>query len=86
MYKNSLIRKIRLLSTFMTSQPEKQTISTHILPNSSRSKGNQAMEFGQLIKYNKSNIFVEKSYIKYDGKTISRPFSQKLRLSISLDQ
>ena len=27
--------------------------------NISRSKGNQTMKFGQLIEYNKSNIFVK---------------------------
>ena len=35
----------------MTSQPEKQTIEIHILPNISRNKGNQKMKFGQLIEY-----------------------------------
>ena len=34
------IRKIWLISKFMTSQPGKQTITIHILPNTSRSKGN----------------------------------------------
>ena len=44
-----------------------QKISTiHILPSISRSKGNQAMKFGQLIKYNVKNIFLEKSYRKWD--------------------
>ena len=28
----------------------------------------------------------EKSYTKYDGETSPRPFSKKLKLSISLDQ
>ena len=32
-----------------------------MLPYISRSKGNQAMEFGQLIEYNKKDIFLEKS-------------------------
>ena len=31
------------------------------------------MKFGELIEYNMGNIFVEKSYIKYAGETISRP-------------
>ena len=52
----------------MTSQPGKQTIAIHILPNISRSKGNQTMKFGQLIEYNMRNIFLEKSYTKYGGK------------------
>ena len=37
----------------MTSQPGKQAITIHILPNSSRSNGNQAMKFGQLKKSEK---------------------------------
>ena len=41
----------------MTSQPGLQTIAIHILPNISQSKGNQTMKFGQLIEYNKRNIF-----------------------------
>ena len=70
----------------MTSQPGQQTIAIHILPNISRSKGNQTMKFGQLIKYNMRNIFLEKSYTKYGREFIPRLFSKKLKLSISLDQ
>ena len=55
--KNGLIRKIRLTSKFMTSQPGLQTIAIHILPNISQSKGNQTMKFGQFIEYKKINIF-----------------------------
>ena len=58
--KNGLIRKIMLTSKFMTSQPGLQTIAIHILPNISQSKGNQTMKFGQLIEYNKRNIFLQK--------------------------
>ena len=32
------------------------------------------------------NIFLEKLFIKCGGETSSRPFSEKLKLSISLDQ
>ena len=35
------------------------------------------MKYGQLIKYNTRNIFLEKSYIKCGGETISRPLSKK---------
>ena len=42
MYKNGSIRKIRLISKFMMSEPGKQTIAIHILPNISRSKDNQS--------------------------------------------
>ena len=55
-----MIKKIRLTSKFMTSQPGLQTIAIHILPNISQSKTNQTMKFGQLIEYNKRNIFVQK--------------------------
>ena len=85
MEENDLIRKIRLISTFMTSQPGKQTMATHILTNISKSKGNQTMDFGQLIEYKMRNIFFEKSYTKWDEENIPRPFSKKSNLSISLD-
>ena len=49
-----------LISKFMTSQPGLQTIAIHILPNISQSKGNQTIKFGQLIQYNKRNIFLQK--------------------------
>ena len=42
----------------MISQPGLQTITIHILCNISRSKGNQ-MKLGQLIEYNKRNIFLQ---------------------------
>ena len=41
----------------MMSQPGSQAIAMHILPDISQSKGNQTMKFGQLIEYNKRNIF-----------------------------
>ena len=58
---NGLLRKVRLISKFMMSQPGQQTITIHILPNISRSKGKQAMKFGQVIEDNKRNIFLQKS-------------------------
>ena len=69
----------------MTSQPRSQTIVIQILSNISRSKGNQTMKFSQLIEYNTRNIFLEKSYTKCGRETSPRPFSGKLKLSISLD-
>ena len=42
------------------SQPGLQTFAIHILPSISQSKGNQTMKFGQLIEYNKRNIFPQK--------------------------
>ena len=44
------------------------------------------MKFGQLIEYNIRNIFLEKPSAKCRGETISRPFCEKSKLSISLDQ
>ena len=70
----------------MTSQPGQQTIVIHILPNISRSEGNQTMKFDQLIEYKMRNIFLEKSYTKCGGEISLRPFSDKSKLSISLDQ
>ena len=86
MYQNGLIKNIRLISNFTTLKLGKQTIVIHILPNILRSKGNQKMKFGQLIECNMRNIFLEKSCIKYSEETSPRPFSEKLKLSISLDQ
>ena len=40
----------------LMSQIGRQIITTYISPNISRSKGNQAVKFGQLIKYVR-NIF-----------------------------
>ena len=44
----------------MMPQTGKQRMTIHMLPNISRSKGNQIMRFGQLIKCNMRNIFLEK--------------------------
>ena len=70
----------------MMSQPGKGKIAIHILPNISRSEGNQTMAFGQLTEYNLINIFLKKSYAKFGGETIPRPFPEKSKLSISLGQ
>ena len=72
--KNGLIRKIMLTSKFMTPQPGLQAIAIHILPNISQSKGNQTMKFGQLIQYNKRNIFLWILCRKWGKETSSRPF------------
>ena len=70
MYRNGLIRKIRLISKFVTSQPGELAIALDILPNISRSKGSQTIKFGRLIQYNMRNTFVEKSYSKCGGETM----------------
>ena len=57
----------------MTSQPGLQTVAIQILSNISQSKGNQTMKFGQLIEYNKKNIFLQKLCRKWGRETSSRP-------------
>ena len=44
------------------------------------------MKFSQLRECNMGNIFLEKSYTKCGGQTSPRPFSENLKLGISLDQ
>ena len=44
------------------------------------------MEYGQITEYNMRNIFPEKLFAKCGGKTIPRPFSERSKLNISLDQ
>ena len=44
------------------------------------------MKFGQLLECNMGNIFLEKLYAKCGGEASPRPFSEKLKLSISLTQ
>ena len=68
------------------SQSGQQAIAIHILTNISRSKGNQAMKFDQLIEFSLRNILLEKSYTKCVKETIPRPFFNKSKLSISLGQ
>ena len=68
----------------MTSQPRKQTMAIHILPNISRIKGNLIIKFGQLIKYDMRNTFLEKTYAKCSGETTPRSFYKKPKLSIFL--
>ena len=43
----------------MMSQTGKQIIAIHILPNTSRSKDNQEMMFGQLTEHNIKNTFLK---------------------------
>ena len=56
-----------------------------MLTNISRSKCNQAMKFGQLIKCNMRKNFLEKSNTKCGRDAVPRPFSKKSKLSISPD-
>ena len=64
--------ELRLISKFMTSQSGQQIITMHILSNISRSKDNKTVKFGQLIKYNQRNIFLQKPCRKWGRETSSR--------------
>ena len=66
-WKMAWLDGLRLILKLMTSQPGKQATEIHILPNTSRSKGNPTMKIGQLIEYNMRNIFLTKSYTKCGG-------------------
>ena len=54
----------------------------HILPNISRSKGNQKMKFGQVIEDNKGNIFLQKSCRKLGTETSSKPLFLKKKKTL----
>ena len=56
------------------------------MPNISRNKDNQAMKFRQLIQCNVRNSFLKKLCTKCGGETSPRLFSEKSKMSISLDQ
>ena len=60
-------------SKFMTSKTGQQIITIQILPNFWRSKGNQAMKFGQLIKYKKRNIFLKSHEENKVGRLVPDP-------------
>ena len=70
----------------MTSQTSQQTIEIKYLPNISKRKGNQKLKSSQLVKYNMKNILLGKSFTKCGGETITRPFSKKSKLRISLNK
>ena len=67
-------------------QTGKQIITIDIMPNISRSKGNQTMKFGQLIEYGIKNIFLEKPYTECVCEASPRLLYKKSRLHVSLDQ
>ena len=81
-----LDQKDKVNFKFMTSQPGKETIAIHTLPDISIIEENQTMKLGQLIEYDMRNTFLEKSYAKCGGEAIPRPFSEEPKLSISLDE
>ena len=49
------------------SQPGLQTITIHILPNISGSKGNQLMKFSPLIEYIRKKTFLFKTYAENEA-------------------
>ena len=75
-----MLRKSRQISEFMTQQ----RIRMIILPDTSKSKGNQTKKFGQLIEYIIKNIFLAKSCAKYGGETSPRPFLKIEHISRSI--
>ena len=61
MYENGFIKKLKLISKFMTLQTGQQIFTIHVLPNVSRSKGNQVLKFGKLMKHDVRIVFVQTS-------------------------
>ena len=61
-------------------------IKIQILRNISKSNSNQAKKSPQLIVYSTNNIFLEKIIYKMVGQTSPRTFSNKSKLSTSLNQ
>ena len=59
----------------MTSQP-----AQYILPNISRSKGNQTTKHGQLIECNMRNNFFEKTIHKMWWINLSRALFSKIKI------
>ena len=58
MKENCLIRKLSLISMFMTFMTGQQVITIHMLSKITKSKDNQAMKFGQLIKGKMIYIYI----------------------------
>ena len=60
-YVEKRLAKKAKISKLMTSYTGQQIIKIHIFPIISRSKGNQAMKFCQVIECKVRNIFLQKS-------------------------
>ena len=58
----------------MTSQTGQKIITINILPNISRSKGNQTMKLGQSIEYNMRDLFQKKHIQNVAEKIVPDPF------------
>ena len=70
---NGLIRKLRLISKFMTSQTGQRVMTIHILSNFSRSICDQSMKFGQLTKCN-VRIFSLKNHAENEAGELAQIF------------
>ena len=66
----------------MTPQTRRLSVTINILSYISRSKGNQAIKFHELIKYSVRNICLQKSCRKWGRETSSRPFSVLRKLYV----
>ena len=64
----------------MMSQPGIKITAIHILPNISRSKGNQTMKFGQLIEYNYDKYLTRKIVHKIWWRNWSQTFLLKIKI------
>ena len=60
----------------MTSQTGQQIMAVHILPNISRSKGNQKMKFCQLMEYKTRIIFLKYRTPNVVKKLVSDPIKK----------
>ena len=52
----------------------------HMLPDISRSQGNQTMKFGQLIEHKMGNIFLPKLCTKCGGETNPKTLFKKIKI------
>ena len=80
MQRKGLIRSKGLILEFMTSQPRKQAIVIHILPNISRNKGNQILKFGQPLDYYMRDI----NFLKNHAQNLADKLSPKSFLKSKL--
>ena len=70
-----MVRKLEIISKFMTLQTRRQIIKLHIVASISVSKGKQIMKFDQLIEH-----------YMHSAEYSPKPFYKNSKLNISLDQ
>ena len=58
----------------MMSQPGEQTVAIHLLPSISKTKGKQAIRFGQLIEHEMRKFLLKKLHTKCEGETFQTLF------------